>query len=50
MVLLQALVSRGNVSEVEVIDGEEDFNDVKKSYIKLEKLELQKLKTHPEQL
>lgn len=38
------------MSEVEVIDGEEDFNDVKKSYVKLEKLELQRLKTHPEQL
>lgn len=38
------------MSEVEVIDGEEDFNDVKKGYVRLEKLELQRLKTHPEQL
>lgn len=38
------------MSEVEVIDGEEDFNDVKEGYVELEKLELQRQKTNPEQL
>lgn len=38
------------MSEIEVTDGEEDFNDVKKSCGKLEKLELRRFNTHPGQL